>query len=311
MVYRDMRGDPLPLEDIARIRALVIPPAWTDVWICPLPNGHLQAVGTDQAGRRQYLYHPDWRIKRDQLKFERVTAAASRLPQARRMILRDLGLDAMPLERAAATAVRLLDLGYFRIGSDVYADEHGSYGLTTLEKRHVRAVGGRLVFRFTGKSGIEHTIAIDDPAVIAAVASMRRRRGGERLLAYRDAARWADLDAVRVNAYLHGLLGGELTAKDFRTWHATVIAATALALSPETGHTSTSRKRAVRAAVVEVATYLGNTPTVARGSYIDPRVIDLYESGVTIRAAAERSYRTGEARQRALERAVLQMLSAS
>jgi DNA topoisomerase IB len=309
MTYRDVAGQPLTAEEIARVKALVIPPAWTDVWICPVPNGHIQAVGMDAAGRRQYIYHPEWRIQRDQLKFDRVSTIARKLPAARKAVLLDLSRDQMPLERAAATAVRLLDLGYFRIGSDVYADEHGSFGLTTLEKRHVRLRDGRLVFTFTGKSGITHTVVIDDPDVRAALEVMRRRRGGERLLAYKAGRSWADIDAARVNAYLKDLVGGELTAKDFRTWHATVIAAAALAASPERGDTVASRKRAVRAAVVEVSQYLGNTPTIARSSYIDPRVIDLYEDGVTIGDAVRRSHRTPAERQRALERAVLRLLS--
>ena len=309
MSYRDIAGQPLTPEQVARVKALVIPPAWTDVWICPVPNGHIQAVGMDVAGRRQYLYHPAWRIQRDQLKFDRVSTIARKLPAARKAVLTHLSLDQMPLERAAATAVRLLDLGYFRIGSDVYADEHGSFGLTTLEKRHVRLRDGRLVFTFTGKSGVTHTVVIDDPEVRTALDVMRRRRGGERLLAYKTGRSWADVDAARVNAYLKEIVGAELTAKDFRTWHATVIAAAGLAASPEPGNTAASRKRAVRAAVVEVSQYLGNTPTIARSSYIDPRVIDLYEDGVTIGDAVRRTYRSPAARQQAMERAVLRLLS--
>jgi DNA topoisomerase IB len=309
MVYRDDTGQPLSPEQIDRVKGLVIPPAWTDVWICPAANGHIQAVGIDAAGRRQYIYHPVWRLQRDQMKFDRVSAIARKLPSARKAVMLHLALEHMPLERAAATAVRLLDLGYFRIGSDVYADENGSFGLTTLEKRHVRLRAGRLVFTFTGKSGVTHTVEIDDPEVKTALEIMRRRRGGERLLAYKPGRSWADIDAARVNAYLKEVVGADLTAKDFRTWHATVIAAAALAASPEPGNTVASRKRAVRGAVVEVSQYLGNTPTIARSAYIDPRVIDLYEDGVTIGNAVRRPYRTPAARQRALERAVLRLLS--
>ena len=309
-VYLDAAGERLPAEQVERIRALAIPPAWKDVWICPYPNGHIQAVGTDDAGRRQYLYHPDWRVKRDQLKFDRVAAAARKLPRARREVLAHLGLDGMPLERASAAAVRLLDLGYFRIGSDAYADTNGSFGLTTLEKRHVRSRNGRLMFSFTGKSGIEHSIEIDDADVLAALERMRRRRGGgDRLLAYQRSRFWTALDATAVNLYLRELLGGDLTAKDFRTWHATVLAATALAMSDEPGDTKRSRQRAVKAAVAEVAEYLGNTPTIAKNSYIDPRVIDLYEDGTTIAAVARKRHRTPDERQAALERAVLRMLA--
>lgn len=310
--YRDERGQPLAAEQVKRIKALAIPPAWQDVWICPYPNGHIQAVGTDAAGRRQYLYHPQWRQERDRAKFDRVMAAARRLPSARVEIARDLGRHGMPLERAEAVAARLLDIGYFRIGSDVYADQHGSFGLTTLQKRHVRRRGDRLVFSFVGKSGVEHTIEIDDTDVIAAIEQMRRRwGGGDRLLAYRRGRDWLNLDAQTVNVYLSQLLGGEMTAKDFRTWHATVLAATALALSREPGDSAASRKRAVKAAVDEVAEYLGNTPTIARNSYVDPRVIDLYEDGTTIAPTAQRRHRDPAHRQDALEKAVLRMLHAA
>ena len=309
-VYLDADGQRLPAEEVQRIRSLAIPPAWKDVWICPYPSGHIQAVGTDDAGRRQYLYHPDWRVKRDQMKFDRVAEAARKLPRARREVLAHLGLDGMPLERASAAAVRLLDLGYFRIGSDAYTDTNGSFGLTTLERRHVRCRGQRLVFSFTGKSGIEHTIEIEDDVVRAALDRMRRRRGGgDRLLAYQNSRRWTPLDAPTVNVYLRELLGGDLTAKDFRTWHATVLAATALAMSDEPGDTKRSRQRAVKAAVQEVADYLGNTPTIAKNSYIDPRVIDLYEDGTTIASVARKRHRSADVRQAELERAVLRMLA--
>lgn len=308
-VYLDSDGLRLPPEDVARIRSLAIPPAWTDVWICPLPQGHIQAVGTDAAGRRQYLYHPDWRVKRDSLKFDRVAAAARHLPAARRRVLADLALADMPLERAAATAVRLLDLGYFRIGSDAYTEDNGSFGLTTLERNHVRRRGNVIVFTFTGKSGIEHTIEIDDEAAFAALDRMRKRRcASRRLLAYQRNRRWSDLDAPTVNTYLGELVHGEMTAKDFRTWHATVLAALALATTEEPGDTKASRRRAVKAAVEEVAAYLGNTPTIAKNSYIDPRVLDRYESGTVIEVDPKR-FRSPERRQAAVEKAVLALLA--
>lgn len=306
--YHDADGNALGDEEVERIKSLVIPPAWKDVWISPHPNGHLQAVGTDDAGRRQYLYHPEWRIRQDRNKFDRVLTAAEALPLVRRRIARDLGLDDMPLERSTATAVRLLDVGYFRIGNDAYTDAHGSFGLTTLQRQHVRRRGRTLVFAFTGKSGIAHTIPVDDAAAIEAIEVMRRRRSGsERLLAYKQRS-WRDLTSSHVNEYLADQFGGDFTAKDFRTWHATVIAAEVLALSEEDGRTKTSRKRAVTQAVQEVASYLGNTPTVARSSYIDPRVIDAYESGSTIGAAAKKQYSTANSRQSGLEEAVLDLL---
>ncbi len=244
------------------------------------------------------------------MKFDRVLAAARRLPAARRAITRDLGLEGMPLERADAVAVRLLDLGYFRIGSDIYADTNGSFGLTTLERRHVRKDKDKMIFHFVGKSGIEHSIEIEDPEVLLALDSLRRRRGGsERLLAYQLERRWRNLDSSAVNTYLNGLLE-DLTAKDFRTWHATVLAAAALAATEEKGDTVASRRRAVKAAVLEVSEYLGNTPTIAKSSYIDPRVIDLYESGTTIDPKlVAKKYRSPTTKQRAIEAAVLDLLS--
>jgi DNA topoisomerase I len=309
-VYLDSDGTRVPDEAVARIKSLVIPPAWQDVWICPVDNGHIQATGIDAAGRKQYLYHPDWRAKRDAEKFDRVLEVATKLPRARAAVLEHITLDGMPLERAAATAVRLLDLGYFRIGSDVYTDENGSFGLTTLERRHVTRKRGRLVFCFIGKSGKEHCIEIDDPLSVEAVQRMRRRRdGGDRLLAYQQSRRWLPLDAALVNDYLRETTGAEITAKDFRTWHATVLAAEALADSKEPGTTKTSRARAVRSAMVEVSEYLGNTPTIARASYVDPRVVDRYESGETVADAVRRRFSTPQERQAALERAVLRLLS--
>lgn len=308
--FADADGKPLPPDEVERVKSLAIPPAWRDVWICPVPNGHLQATGTDDAGRRQYLYHPDWRARRDRSKFDRVTTAAAMLPEARRRVAADLDLDDMPRERAAATAVRLLDVGYFRIGNDAYTDAHGSFGLTTLQREHVRRRENTLVFSFVGKSGISHTIAVDDEPAIRALEVMRRRRSGsDRLLAWKDGHDWHDLTGAEVNDYLSVLFGGALTAKDFRTWHATVIAAEVLALSEESGDTKASRKRAIKQATQEVASYLGNTPTIARNSYIDPRILDAYESGNTIADAARKKHRSPQSRQDDLERAVLDLLS--
>ena len=307
--YVDDAGVRISTQDVERIKSLAIPPAWEEVWICPFPNGHIQAVGKDAAGRKQYLYHPDWRTKRDEMKFDRVLQVARRLSKTRASVLEHLELPGMPLERAAATAVRLLDLGYFRIGSDAYTDENGSFGLTTLERRHVTRRRGKLLFAFVGKSGVEHSIEIDDPRCIAAVETMRRRRSSDpRLMAYQVSGRWLPLDAAKVNDYLRTSTGGDMTAKDFRTWHATVLGAAALAQSTEPGHTAASRRRAIRAAMVEVSDYLGNTPAIAKASYVDPRVVDLYEDGVTIASAVRRRYPSAEARQAGLERAVLRML---
>lgn len=307
--YLDDSGKRLPAREVERIRSLAIPPAWEDVWICPVANGHLQAVGTDDAGRRQYLYHPDWRAKQDELKFDRILEAAAQFPGVRRRVTRDLHRSGMPLERACAVAVRLLDLGYFRIGNDVYTDANGSFGLTTLERQHVRRTREGLQFSFEGKGGVEQQVTIRDRDVAAAVTEMRRRRtGSDRVLAHRTDAGWSDLEAADVNAYLADLFDADITAKDFRTWHATVHAAAALATSPEPGDSDASRRRAVKEAVEQVADYLGNTPTIARSSYVDPRVIDRYESGETI-TIPKASGRDPLKRQARIEKAVRALLS--
>jgi DNA topoisomerase I len=309
-VYLDQEGERLSEEDAQRVRDLVIPPAWRDVWVTPYPHGHLQAVGTDDAGRRQYLYHPQWRARRDAAKFDRVLGFGKAMSRAREKVLTDLGTPGMELGRACAVAVRLLDLGYFRIGNDVYADQNGSFGLTTLERRHVSRTGDKLVFCFEGKSGVEHCIEIDDPAVVEALEVMRRRRAPDepRLLAWKDGRTWRTLDSATVNSYIRDTTGMDATAKDFRTWHATVIAAASLAQTEEPGGTKASRKRAVAATMREVSDFLGNTPTLARSAYVDPRVVDAYEEGRTIESATRRSYATPDERQGALERAVLKLL---
>jgi len=309
-VYLDEHGARLPDEAVERCRALVIPPAWQDVWICPHPRGHLQAVGTDEAGRRQYIYHPAWVEQRSAEKYDRVLRFGRRLPRVRERVLTDLALGDDCEEVGCALAVRLLDLGYFRIGNDVYTAENGSFGLTTLERRHVRRQGDVLVFQFTGKSGIEHRIEVDDPLVIEILDRMRRRRSSSDpgLLCFRVGRRWRSLTPDLVNEYLRETSGLDATAKDFRTWHATVLAAAALAEAPGTEASKTARKRAVAAVMREVADYLGNTPALARSAYVDPRVVDAYDEGRTIRPAVRRTYDDPDQRQAALERAVLRLI---
>jgi DNA topoisomerase I len=311
--YFDEHGAPLAADDVNRCKALAIPPAWRDVWICPLPNGHLQALGTDDAGRRQYLYHPAWREQRDRAKFDRVLEFAKRLPKARRLAAVDLALPGMPRDRALATAFRLLDLGLFRIGGEEYAEDNDSYGLATIEKQHVRIADGSLVFEYPAKSGQERRVAVTDDDVRAAVAELRRRRGGgPELLAYREGRRWHDVSSADINAYVKSTVGHDASAKDFRTWHGTVMASVSLAEAAEEAGTQTARTRAVKQAMAHVADYLGNTPRVARGSYVDPRVIDRFEEGVTIAPTLRRAAgatELDEQRER-LERAVIRMLRA-
>ncbi|MEV4788289.1 DNA topoisomerase IB [Streptomyces tuirus] len=312
--YLDARGEPLhdPGER-ARIRALVIPPAWRDVWICTRANGHLQAVGTDAAGRRQYLYHPQFRAEQEQAKHAHVLDVAEVLPAVREAAEGHLRGRGLTRERVLATAVRLLDLGFFRIGSDRYTDLNSSYGLTTLLREHSRCQAGAVLFTYTGKHGKEVARTVTDPASCRTLAALLRRRGGgDRLLAYWQQHAWHDVSGDDVNAYLKELAGLEITAKDFRTWHATVMAAVALAVSQPVAHSESARRRAIARAVREVAGYLGNTPAVCRASYINPRVIELFEEGVTVAAALPHLGDGGTygipATQGPAERAVLHML---
>ncbi len=306
--YLDEQGLPLRPEDRARVEALVIPPAWTDVWVCPYPRGHLQAVGTDAAGRRQYLYHEDWRRARDEAKFDRVLAMATELPRVRRRLDAELAADTAD-RRVLAMAVRLIDLGCFRVGSAGYTEENGSYGLTTLERRHVRRAGTGHVFTFVGKSGVEHRIEVDDAEVSRVLAEVTRgRRASSRLLVVRRDRRWVPVSAAAVNDYLGELFRAEVTAKDFRTWHGTVRVAAALG-AVRRAETRKRRDRQVREAIVDAAEYLGNTPAVARSAYVDPRVLDLFEDGTTIAAAVRRASVDPRRRQDQLDRATVRLLT--
>jgi DNA topoisomerase I len=296
---------------VQRCKLLVIPPAWEQVWICPAPNGHLQAVGTDDAGRRQYLYHEQWRLKRDRQKHDRVLEVAARLPAARRAVAQDLQLEGMPYQRALGTAFRLLDLGFFRIGGEAYAEANDSYGLATIQKEHVSIEDGSVIFNYVAKSGQERYVALADDLVLRAVRDLlARRSGGSELLAYKDGRQWHDVSSNDINSYIKTQVGEEMSAKDFRTWHGTVIAAVVLADANESAKTIKARKRAVSAAMKEVAGYLGNTPTVARSSYVDPRVVDLFNDGVTISpelAATDDDLSDGTTHGK-IERAVLNLL---
>lgn len=314
--YVDAAGQ--PVEDPAvleRITTLVLPPAWEDVWICAAPNGHVQATGVDAKGRRQYRYHDAWRVQRDLAKHDRVLDFASRLPAARAQLRADLQGSALTRTRVLACAVRLLDLGFFRIGGEQYASENQSYGLATLRKEHVRVSrAGEIELEFTGKSGKLWQRSLAEPEVCAVVVALKRRRtGGEELLAYRheSAGAWVDVKSADINGYLRAVTGGEDTAKDFRTWSATVLAAIGLAVSTH-AVSPTARKRAVTRVVKEVADKLGNTPAVCRSSYIDPRIIDLYDNGITIasdlEALGEQASYGSPAFQGAIEAAVLALL---
>jgi DNA topoisomerase I len=302
-------------EVLARIRALAIPPAWKDVWICPIPTGHLQAVGTDAAGRRQYLYHEAWRTRRDQAKFDHMLEFARALPGLRERAAEHLAGDGLDRERVLACATRLLDRGFFRMGTEGYAEQNQTYGLATIQKRHVRLDGDLISFDYVSKSGKRRLQSVLDPAVSEVVAQLKRRRGGgPELLAFKRDRTWVDVRSEDINAYIKEQTGGDFTAKDFRTWSATVLAAVALASSFPQARSRTARTRAISRAVQEVAHYLGNTPAVCRASYIDPRVFDRYRSGLTVAGALEQLGQVDEpgepAHQGPIEEAVLDLLEA-
>jgi DNA topoisomerase IB len=283
--YLDEDGRRIADEEVReRIRALAIPPAWTDVWICSDPDGHIQATGIDAKGRRQYRYHSRWIEERAAEKFDRVLDFAARLPRLREQVRRDLAAEGMGRERVLACAVRLLEVGCFRVGGAAYAAENGSYGLATIRKDHVRVSGDTIWFDFDAKSGQHLRRAVVDSDVLEVVRTLRRRRTGpkDELLAYRDPDRgWVDVTAEDINGYLKEHLGDGFSAKDFRTWVGTVLTAVVLADRERPG-SERARRRQVREAVEEVAEHLGNTPAVARSAYIDPRVVDRYEDDDTI-----------------------------
>ncbi len=272
--------------DRDRARDLVIPPAWTDVWICADPYGHIQAAGTDDAGRRQYLYHPLWHEQQDKAKHSRLLRFGAALPGIRRTVENHLGSRGLGRDRVLAAAIRLIDLGFFRPGGDEYAAENETFGLATIRRDHVTISRGEIIFDYVGKGSLRHESAIADPPTRKVITSLKNRRwGGAELLAYRTGTSSHDVTAADLNDYLQEVSGADFTVKDFRTWHATVLAAVGLAVSataPEGG-----RKRAAARVAQEVAGYLGNTPAVARSAYIDPAVFARYEAGRTIARALD------------------------
>jgi DNA topoisomerase I len=288
--YFDETGERIDdIETLERIRELAIPPAWKDVWICPYPNGHIQAIGTDAAGRKQYRYHQKWRERRDQIKFDKMVEFARALPALREAAAQDVRKEGFPRERVLACAVRLLDRGFFRIGGEEYAEENESYGLATMQKQHVTLGRGYWIrFEYPAKSGKHQVTSLVDPGVYDVVRALKRRRsGGPELLAYRADGSWFDVKSADINAYIKETTGGDFSAKDFRTWSGTVLAAISLAAAAPAARSKSTRKRATAQVIKDVARYLGNTPAVARASYIDPRVFDRYAAGVTIKPALE------------------------
>jgi DNA topoisomerase IB len=312
--YYDIDGSLIRDERLDRIRELAIPPAWRDVWICPWPNGHIQATGVDAAGRRQYRYHDAWRARRDAEKHERVLEIARELPDVRDAVMAGLRTRGLNRDRVLATAIRLLDLGAFRVGSEQYEEENGTYGLATLKRSHVSVRGERTFYSYTAKGGVEREVEITDRPTATVVRQLldRPADAGEDLLAYQiEDGEWRDVTSAEINAYLKEISGAEITAKDFRTWTATVLMAAALAEAPPPA-SKTARKKVISAAYKQVSEQLGNTPAVCRASYVDPRVVDRFEHGETVAHALRKADETEADRdtQKVLEAAVCQLLSA-
>jgi DNA topoisomerase I len=318
--YLNPAGRRVGAATVERIRELTIPPAWEDVWICPDPQGHLQATGVDAAGRKQYLYHPRWRAQRDRLKFADMVEFARVLPRLRRRLDDDLR-DGDELGRAQilACAVRLLDLGLFRIGGEEYAESGGSYGLATLHREHVTVTEGIATFDYPAKSGIRRLHTVSDEACVELLRSLLKRRGGSpQLLAFRERRRWHPLHSDDISEYLKAQIGERFSAKDFRTWNGTLLAAVGLAsvAGSDSGAGNRSGARVISRVVREVSEVLGNTPAVARRAYIDPRVFDRYLAGSTIDPSLVRPLGeglaavalAGERRRRRLELAVVALI---
>ncbi|QFZ22301.1 DNA topoisomerase IB [Saccharothrix syringae] len=279
--YTDADGAPLDAESVERVKALVIPPAWRDVWVCPHPNGHIQAVGTDSAGRRQYLYHERWRQDRDEEKHERVLDLAPSLPAFRAEVQRELEAGGRSRRKVLAVALSVLDKGVFRVGGETYVTDNGTHGVATLLCSHVAVRRSGVDFCYPAKGGIEFTTEVEDPVLARAVRSLLRGRtgSGERLLVDEGGG---EVSSDDINERFKELVGGEYSVKDLRTWHATVLAAAAFAREGVPG-TKTAAKRVEAGVMREVSEHLGNTPAVARKSYVDPRVVELWRGGVVIR----------------------------
>jgi len=309
--YYDARGMEIRDEaKLERIEKLVIPPAWKDVWISPRPGAKLQATGVDKAGRRQYLYHADFRAAQEQAKYDKLIRFAERLPELRAAMAEHMGKDGLDRERVSAVALRLIHLGWFRVGSERYVRESGTYGITTITKRHVSVRGNRIALQFRGKHRAQIRSTIVDEELADALRELLDLSGGRRVFRYEWDGRLWNLTSKRLNDYVKIYMGEEFTAKDFRTWGGTLLAAIALA---ERGlpQTETEAKRSVAAVMRRVADQLGNTPAVTRASYVSPAVVDQYLDGRTIEDFRPRHLRVVSAREIALdaeEQALLSLL---
>ncbi|GGB99541.1 DNA topoisomerase IB [Pseudoduganella buxea] len=287
--YRDAGGAPVDDEaTLARIKTLAIPPAWQDVWICAQANGHLQATGRDARGRKQYRYHPRWRSVRDEVKYERMIAFGRALPAIRKAVDSALSLPGLPREKVLATIVYLLEATMMRIGNEEYAKENKSFGLTTLRNRHVRIDGKEVEFRFRGKSGVWHDVKVEDRRLARIIARARDLPGQELFQYVDDDGTTHAIDSADVNDYLRTITGEDYTAKDFRTWSGTVLAALALQEFEKFDSETQAKKNVVRA-IESVAKKLGNTPSVCRKCYVHPAVLDAYLDGAELAALRTRA----------------------
>lgn len=289
--YIGVDGQPITDEKtLQRIHSLAIPPAWTDVWICPHPRGHIQATGRDAKGRKQYRYHPQWRKVRDETKYHKMLTFGMALPTIRQKVAEDLQLGGLPREKVLATIVELLDITAIRVGNEEYARENQSYGLTTLRNRHVNVSGANIRLHFRGKSGKDHTYTVKDKKLARIVKRLQDLPGHE-LFEYVDEQNEVrGVESADVNEYLRAVTQEDFTAKDFRTWWGTVIAVEALKDLGE-AQTQTQAKKNITEAVKEAAQYLGNTPAICRKCYVHPQVLDAYLNGTllkTLKAQEER-----------------------
>jgi DNA topoisomerase-1 len=311
--FRYQSADGATIRDpaqLSRIKSLAIPPAWTDVWICPSPDGHLQATGRDNRRRKQYRYHPRWREVRDETKYDRLVLFGRLLPKIRRQTSRDLARPGLPREKILAAVVRLLETTLIRIGNEEYARQNESFGLTTMRDRHVKVTGSILQFKFIGKSGIDHTISLQDSR-LARVVKRSRDLPGYELFQYLDAdGQRRSIESSDVNDYLRSIAGDEFTAKDFRTWAGTVLAATALQ-ELQVFSSQSQAKRNVTSAMEAVAKKLGNTKTICRKCYVHPAIVNAYLDGSLRHVMEDRAGRmlsTSIRRLSAEETAVLALL---
>jgi DNA topoisomerase I len=307
--YLDAEGKRIRDEQrLLRIRRLAIPPAWTDVWICPSATGHIQATGRDARRRKQYRYHERWRELRDENKFEKLADFAKALPKIRRRVAQDMRLPGLPRQKVLATVVRLLERTFIRVGNEEYARENKSFGLTTMKNRHVRVTGANVRFRFRGKSGRQHEVDVTDRRIAKIVTKCQELPGQDLFQYVGDNGEAQDVTSQDVNGYLREITGEDFTAKDFRTWAGTLLAALALNVQ-DPAETKKQAKVNVKTAVCAVAELLGNTPAICRKCYVHPAVVEAYLTKTGIPGVSETTKKSRSSRLRSAELAVLRLLT--